>query len=424
MRKILKHQPVTFIAIALLAVAIFLSVSTRTVYAVKIESSKVALVPNNHGYSHGGSLPISGFPGGFSPTFTNLDPATIRDAPTDPIVAGGYDTVVLIQIDYIQDWLSNPTFKSRIDSFVSNGGKLIIWDSENTHNDYANFIYPFTASTPGQMGSWSGDLWIVENNTLGTNNTASSSYVNTATLHNAYDIGDTNVMVTQNPNWCSHMVALNVYGIKGPAQTYANYTRGLIIYNGLDMDYMYDGQTIANDADGVHNLGYIWYLQLKQQWDPDNLPHEIRTSGITVTPQTSTNPVVTTHTVTATVRDNLANPIQGVLVTFKIFSGPNTGKTGTDTTNANGQALFSWASTTVGTDKINATAPNPFIPGATIFDDKATKTWTGLSVGGVVVPVDKFGLLAPYIGLASTTAIGAVATAVYVKRGKRRKEKQ
>jgi hypothetical protein len=46
------------------------------------------------------------------------------------------------------------------------------------------------------------------------------------------------------------------------------------------------------------------------------------------------------------------------------------------------------------------------------------------SVGGVVISVDKFGLLAPYIGLASTILVGAVATAIYVKRGKRRKEKQ
>jgi len=45
-------------------------------------------------------------------------------------------------------------------------------------------------------------------------------------------------------------------------------------------------------------------------------------------------------------------------------------------------------------------------------------------VGGIWLPVDKFGLLAPYIGLASTAMIGAVATAVYVKRVKQRKEKQ
>lgn len=42
------------------------------------------------------------------------------------------------------------------------------------------------------------------------------------------------------------------------------------------------------------------------------------------------------------------------------------------------------------------------------------------SVGGVVIPVDKFGLLAPYIGLPSTILIGTVVAAVYVKR---RKEK-
>jgi hypothetical protein len=46
------------------------------------------------------------------------------------------------------------------------------------------------------------------------------------------------------------------------------------------------------------------------------------------------------------------------------------------------------------------------------------------SVGGIVVPVDKFGLLAPYVGLASTTIIATVATALYVKRVKHRKEKQ
>jgi len=46
------------------------------------------------------------------------------------------------------------------------------------------------------------------------------------------------------------------------------------------------------------------------------------------------------------------------------------------------------------------------------------------AVGGVVIPTDKFGLLAPYIGLASTTLVAAAATAIYVKRVKHRKEKR
>jgi hypothetical protein len=47
-----------------------------------------------------------------------------------------------------------------------------------------------------------------------------------------------------------------------------------------------------------------------------------------------------------------------------------------------------------------------------------------VGVGGIVVPVDKLGLLAPYVGFASTILVGAVASTVYVKRVKRRKEKQ
>lgn len=45
-------------------------------------------------------------------------------------------------------------------------------------------------------------------------------------------------------------------------------------------------------------------------------------------------------------------------------------------------------------------------------------------VGGVWVPIDKFGLLAPYIGLASTITVAAVASAAYIKHVKRRKKKQ
>ena len=45
------------------------------------------------------------------------------------------------------------------------------------------------------------------------------------------------------------------------------------------------------------------------------------------------------------------------------------------------------------------------------------------AVGGILVPVDKFGLLVPYIGLASTIIVATAATAIYTKRVKRRKQK-
>jgi len=45
-------------------------------------------------------------------------------------------------------------------------------------------------------------------------------------------------------------------------------------------------------------------------------------------------------------------------------------------------------------------------------------------VGGVQIPVDKFGLFAPYIGLASAILAATVGTPIYVKRVKHEKEKQ
>ena len=44
-------------------------------------------------------------------------------------------------------------------------------------------------------------------------------------------------------------------------------------------------------------------------------------------------------------------------------------------------------------------------------------------VGGVWIPVDKLGLLAPYIGVTSTILVATAATAIYVKRVKRRETK-
>jgi len=54
----------------------------------------------------------------------------------------------------------------------------------------------------------------------------------------------------------------------------------------------------------------------------------------------------------------------------------------------------------------------------------ATLAHVCVPVGGISVPVDKFGLLTPYIGLTSTIMVATVATAIYVKHVKRRKEKQ
>jgi hypothetical protein len=53
-----------------------------------------------------------------------------------------------------------------------------------------------------------------------------------------------------------------------------------------------------------------------------------------------------------------------------------------------------------------------------------TYTTASSSVGGIELPIDKFALLTPYIGLTSAILAAAIATTVYVKRVKRREKKQ
>jgi hypothetical protein len=96
--------------------------------------------------------------------------------------------------------------------------------------------------------------------------------------------------------------------------------------------------------------------------------------GVVLSPLSATNPVGAQHTVTATVVDTNGNPVQGRLVTFQVLSGPNAGESGTDTTDANGEATFTYTgSGGAGTDQIQAS----FIDSLsnTKFSNIVTKDW-------------------------------------------------
>jgi hypothetical protein len=97
--------------------------------------------------------------------------------------------------------------------------------------------------------------------------------------------------------------------------------------------------------------------------------------NITLSPTTATNPVGSTHTVTALVRNNSLNPLPNITVTFRVLSGPNTGVIGTAVTNAVGMANFIYTSNGVaGTDMIQATFVDP-VTGNTIPSNTVTKEW-------------------------------------------------
>jgi hypothetical protein len=75
---------------------------------------------------------------------------------------------------------------------------------------------------------------------------------------------------------------------------------------------------------------------------------------VDATPATATNIVGTDHTVTATITD-AGTPQQGFQVFFEVTSGPNAGANGSDVTDVNGEATFTYTGTGgTGQDSIDA----------------------------------------------------------------------
>ena len=85
-----------------------------------------------------------------------------------------------------------------------------------------------------------------------------------------------------------------------------------------------------------------------------------------LTPATATNPVNTSHCVTATVRDQDADPLSGVRVDFSV-TGPNA-RNGFAFTDGAGAASFCYVGTAAGTDTITAAVGS--------LSDTSTKVWT------------------------------------------------
>jgi hypothetical protein len=93
-------------------------------------------------------------------------------------------------------------------------------------------------------------------------------------------------------------------------------------------------------------------------------------SQLTLSPETATNPVKTSHTVTATATSASGSPVPGARVTFKVLSGPGAGTPeGRSDTNAAGQATFTYTNDgTAGTDMIQANIGN-------LVSNIVQKTW-------------------------------------------------
>ena len=86
------------------------------------------------------------------------------------------------------------------------------------------------------------------------------------------------------------------------------------------------------------------------------LPDEQKFSTVGLSPATDDGPAGGDHTVTAKAESTGGTPVAGATVVFEVIDGPNAGLTGTDTTDSNGEATFTYTdgAATGGQDTIQA----------------------------------------------------------------------
>ena len=102
-------------------------------------------------------------------------------------------------------------------------------------------------------------------------------------------------------------------------------------------------------------------------------------SLFSLAPAAQTHGLGTTATISATFTNSCGQALSNVAVNFAATSGPNVGRTGTGTTDANGVATFSYTSQLVGTDFFHASITNLV---GTLTSNSVTVTWVAFAPGG------------------------------------------
>jgi len=203
-------------------------------------------------------------------------------APVMLLPAQGFDTVVLSQVCNIKTSVSDG-FKKALVPWVAEGHKLIIQDSDkcggSTSNlpDYSFLPFPFATSNPQARAAKGNLLIFVEENPIGNGKTGKPGYLNLEGWVNASggehnELGDSNIIIKYDSHWCGHLFGTNLLKKNGFMEAYAHYGRGLMIYDGFDVD-----QSIAP------SYRQLVTRELAQPFDPDNLPCSARLADFVMT---------------------------------------------------------------------------------------------------------------------------------------------
>jgi outer membrane protein OmpA-like peptidoglycan-associated protein len=156
----------------------------------------------------------------------------------EPKSLGGFRITVLASVCDAASILTKTQAQALMD-WVYSGNKLIIHDADDCKStDYSFLPYTFTSSNPGAHAARGNNLVLVNSNTLGSNAADKTHFVDVAAYIAAtgQQLGDANVVTTQDSHWCGHFYGTNVLGQNGFIQMFAPFGQGLIIYDGFDRD--------------------------------------------------------------------------------------------------------------------------------------------------------------------------------------------
>ena len=145
---------------------------------------------------------------------------------------------------------------------------------------------------------------------------------------------------------------------------------------GGSIDTELDGLTVVMSVTANVNVGVTNHIKLAVADAGDAILDSdvfIRATSfqapmLTLSPLTDTNPIGSSHMLTATLVDVNGTAIPGATITFTVTAGPHVSATGTAVTDLNGEATWSYTGTTAGIDTIVAI-------GAAETSNSVYKTW-------------------------------------------------
>ena len=109
------------------------------------------------------------------------------------------------------------------------------------------------------------------------------------------------------------------------------------------------------------------------QWRPVGSSSTTDAGHLALQPLATITPVGGNYTATAIATDAGNEPVAGLRIDFRVVTGPNSGRSGSATTNSSGIATFTYSSTLTGTDVVRASITNA--AGGVLTSNDVSSTW-------------------------------------------------